>query len=216
MRYYIADNHFFHEGINFRMDHRGFKAVELMNEYMIEKWNSRVRRNDEVVILGDFSIGKAEETNDILSKLHGRLYMICGNHDKWIQNKSANLSRFKWIKDYAEMNDNGRKVILCHYPIMCYNGQFRIDKNGNPKVYMLHGHVHKTQDVIGIHKYKEFVRNYLRQCRDSDEPKPAPINIINCFCMHSNYVPLTLDEWITLEDERIDIRSVQNDWKYGS
>ena len=213
MRYYIADNHFFHEGINFRMDHRGFKAVELMNEYMIEKWNSRVRRNDEVVILGDFSIGRAEETNDILSKLHGRLYMICGNHDKWIQNKSANLSR---IKDYAEMNDNGRKVILCHYPIMCYNGQFRIDKNGNPKVYMLHGHVHKTQDVIGIHKYKEFVRNYLRQCRDSDEPKPAPINIINCFCMHSNYVPLTLDEWITLEDERIDIRSVQNDWKYGS
>lgn len=216
MRYYIADNHFFHEGINFRMDHRGFKTVELMNEYMIEKWNSRVRRNDEVVILGDFSIGKAEETNDILSKLHGRLYMICGNHDKWLQNKSANLSRFKWIKDYAEMNDNGRKVILCHYPIMCYNGQFRIDKNGNPKVYMLHGHVHKTQDVIGIHKYKEFVRNYLRQCRDSDEPKPAPINIINCFCMHSNYVPLTLDEWITLEDERIDIRSVQNDWKYGS
>lgn len=214
MRYYIADNHFFHEGINFRMDHRGFKTVELMNEYMIEKWNSRVRRNDEVVILGDFSIGKAEETNDILSKLHGRLYMICGNHDKWLQNKSANLSRFKWIKDYAEMNDNGRKVILCHYPIMCYNGQFRIDKNGNPKVYMLHGHVHKTQDVIGIHKYKEFVRNYLRQCRDSDEPKPAPINIINCFCMHSNYVPLTLDEWITLEDERIDIRSVQNDWKY--
>lgn len=216
MRYYIADNHFFHEGINFRMDHRGFKTVELMNEYMIEKWNSRVRRNDEVVILGDFSIGKAEETNDMLSKLHGRLYMICGNHDKWLQNKSANLSRFKWIKDYAEMNDNGRKVILCHYPIMCYNGQFRIDKNGNPKVYMLHGHVHKTQDVIGIHKYKEFVRNYLRQCRDSDEPKPAPINIINCFCMHSNYVPLTLDEWITLEDERIDIRSVQNDWKYDS
>lgn len=214
MRYYIADNHFFHEGINFRMDHRGFKTVELMNEYMIEKWNSRVRRNDEVVILGDFSIGKAEETNDILSKLHGRLYIICGNHDKWLQNKSANLSRFKWIKDYAEMNDNGRKVILCHYPIMCYNGQFRINKDGNPKVYMLHGHVHKTQDVIGIHKYKEFVRNYPRQCRGSDDPKPAPINIINCFCMYSDYVPLTLDEWIVLEDERIDIKSVQNDWRY--
>lgn len=216
MRYYIADNHFFHEGINFRMDHRGFKTVELMNEYMIEKWNSRVRRNDEVVILGDFSIGKAEETNDILSKLHGRLYMICGNHDKWLQNKSANLSRFKWIKDYAEMNDNGRKVILCHYPIMCYNGQFRIDKNGDPKVYMLHGHVHKTQDVIGIHKYKEFVQNYPRQCRGSDDLKPAPINIINCFCMYSDYVPLTLDEWVVLEDERIDIKSVQNDWRYDS
>ena len=64
-----------------------------MNAYMLEKWNKKVRRNDDVIILGDLSWGKADETNR------------------------------KWIKPYEEMQDNRRKVVLCHYPIMCYNGQ---------------------------------------------------------------------------------------------
>lgn len=60
MRYYIADLHFFHANMNTKMDHRGFASVEEMNEYMIQKWNEKVRKNDEVVIIGDFSWGTAE------------------------------------------------------------------------------------------------------------------------------------------------------------
>ena len=116
------------------MDHRGFLCVEDMNQYMIQKWNKRVRKNDEVVVLGDFSFGKAEETNKILESLHGRIFLIRGNHDKFLNKPGFNISRFEWVKDYAEMNDDGRKVILCHYPIVCYNGQFRRDKNGNPNI----------------------------------------------------------------------------------
>jgi hypothetical protein len=26
--------------------------------------------------------------------------------------------------------------------------------------------------------------------------------MINCFCMYSDYVPLTLDEWIALDEKR--------------
>ena len=214
IRYYIADNHFFHAGMNTRMDKRGFLSVEEMNEYMINQWNNRVRRNDEVVIFGDLSIGKAEETNEILKRLNGRLFMIRGNHDKWIDQSDANLKRFQWIKDYAELNDNGRKIICSHYPIMCYNGQFRRDLYGNPKTYMLYGHVHKTQDLVGIEKYKEFVRNFPRVSRGSDILTPAPINMINCFCMYSDYVPLTLDEWIELDKTGIAMKSVQEDWRY--
>ena len=44
------------------MDCRGFANAEEMNNYMIEQWNKKVRWNDEVVILGDFSLGRAEET----------------------------------------------------------------------------------------------------------------------------------------------------------
>ena len=88
MRYYIADCHFFHEKLNERMDKRGFVSVEEMNEYMIEKWNSKVNRNDEVVIIGDFSWGKIEETKELLSKLKGTLYMIRGNHDHFLDNPS--------------------------------------------------------------------------------------------------------------------------------
>ena len=66
MRYYISDTHFFHENLNFRMDNRGFADVEAMNAHMIRQWNSRVRKKDEVVVLGDFSFGKSKETEEIL------------------------------------------------------------------------------------------------------------------------------------------------------
>ena len=59
MRYYIADLHFYHRAMNEKMDQRGFSTVEEMNEYMVEQWNKKVRKNDEVVILGDFSFGTA-------------------------------------------------------------------------------------------------------------------------------------------------------------
>ena len=117
MRYYISDLHFFHESLNTQMDCRGFKDAAQMNAYMIKQWNSRVRPKDEVVILGDFSVGKAKETNEVLSQLNGTLYMIKGNHDSYLKDSEFNKERFVWIKPYAEMHDNRRKVVLSHYPI---------------------------------------------------------------------------------------------------
>ena len=213
MRYYIADNHFFHAGMNNRMDHRGFPDVEAMNEYMIEQWNSRVHKNDELVILGDLSTGRPDETTEVIRRLKGRKYMIAGNHDKFLSNNSFDKSLFKFIGGYHEMNDNGRKVILCHYPILCYNGQFRRDGDGNPKVYMLHGHIHATQDINVVENAKEFMRGYKRVIRGEDGLVTAPVNIINCFCMFSNYVPLTLDEWIDLENCG-ELNKPHEDWRY--
>ena len=123
MRYYISDLHFFHENLNHSLDCRGFDSACEMNEYIIEKWNKKVREGDEVVLLGDFSAGHAEETNEVLRRLHGRLFLIEGNHDHVIRHRKFDASRFGWIKPYAEMHDNKRKVILSHYPIFCYNGQ---------------------------------------------------------------------------------------------
>ena len=135
MRYYIADLHFFHGALNDKMDRRGFASVEEMNEYMIEKWNKKVRKNDDVVIIGDLSWGNVQETNALLQRLKGKLYLVCGNHDRFVNNKEMNPDRFKWIKHYAELSDNRRKVVLCHYPIMCYNGQYRVDEKGEPAEY---------------------------------------------------------------------------------
>ena len=67
-------------------------------------------------------------------------------------------------KDYAELNDNRRKVVLSHYPIACYNGQYRRDENGNPKTYMLHGHIHKTQDQQLLDAYQEMVTHTTHAC----------------------------------------------------
>ena len=112
MRYYIADTHFFHRSLNEKMDQRGFDDIEQMNDYMIDQWNSKVRKNDEVVVLGDFSWGNAKETTEVLDELNGKIYLIRGNHDRFLDDKNFDASRFIWIKDYAELNENKRKVVL--------------------------------------------------------------------------------------------------------
>lgn len=202
MRYYISDLHFFHSNLNERMDKRGFASGEAMNEYMIRQWNDRVRKNDEVVILGDLSMGKAGETNEIIHRLKGKLYLITGNHDRYLQKKEFDASRFVWIRPYGEIHDNNRRVILSHYPIFCYNGQYLRDKKGNPRTYMLYGHVHNTYDEFLLNQFIMQTKSAVRRVKGSREPMGIPCNMINCFCMFSDYVPLTLGEWIVVDRER--------------
>lgn len=201
LRYYIADLHFFHGALNDKMDRRGFASVEEMNEYMIEKWNKKVRKNDDVVIIGDLSWGNVQETDALLQRLKGKLYLVCGNHDRFVNDKKMNPDRFKWIKHYAELSDNRRKVVLCHYPIMCYNGQYRVDEKGEPKTYMLYGHVHDTQDERLIEQFQEITRKTMVTDAQGNE-RSIPCNMINCFCKFSDYEPLTLDEWIVCDKRR--------------
>lgn len=202
MRYYISDLHFYHANMNTQMDQRGFASFEEMNEYMIARWNKRVRNNDEVVILGDFSIAKGEKTNELLQCLNGKKYLIVGNHDRFLNDKTFDKSLFKWIQPYMELNDNKRKVILSHYPVFCYNGQYRLNDQGEPKVYMLYGHVHNTYDELLINHFQNITREQKRLVYHANEERPIPCNMINCFCMFSDYTPLTLDEWIELDAKR--------------
>ncbi len=202
MRYYISDLHFFHGDMNENMDNRGFASAEDMNEYMIGKWNDRVRSNDEVVILGDFSFGKAAETMELLETLKGRKYMIAGNHDRFLSDKKFDTAMFKWIADYKEIRDNKRRVILSHYPVFCYKGQFHRDKEGNPKTYMLYGHVHNTFDELLVNRFQNITRSVVRPGFEDPEEGRIPCHMINCFCMFSDYTPLTLDEWIENDAKR--------------
>lgn len=202
MRYYISDLHFYHANMNTQMDQRGFASFEEMNEHMIEQWNQKVRKNDEVVILGDFSIAKGEKTNELLHRLKGKKYLIVGNHDRFLNDKTFDRSLFKWIEPYMELNDNKRKVILSHYPVFCYNGQYRLNDQGEPKVYMLYGHVHNTFDELLINHFQNITREQKRLVYHANEERPIPCNMINCFCMFSDYTPLTLDEWIGVDARR--------------
>lgn len=202
MRYYISDLHFYHESLLTKMDKRGFVTCEEMHEYMIEKWNKKVRKNDEVVILGDVSMERGKRTSEILERLNGKLYLITGNHDTYLKDRKFDVSRFEWIKPYEELHDEGRKVILCHYPVFCYNGQYRRDKEGNPKTYMLYGHVHDTHDEVLVNQFVEMTKQTLIQGPGNTEPRAIPCQMINCFCMFSDYTPLSLSEWIEVDEKR--------------
>ena len=97
MRYYIADLHFFHGALNSHMDRRGFETVEAMNEAMVQRWNRKVRKNDEVVIIGDLSWGNEAQTNELLRNLNGKLYLIQGNHDHVVLKRDVDRSRFQSV-----------------------------------------------------------------------------------------------------------------------
>lgn len=202
MRYYISDLHFYHQSLNDHMDCRGFADGEEMNAYMIRRWNQKVRPVDEVVILGDLSVGKGKATNAIVEQLNGRLFLIEGNHDLFLKDKQFDKQRFEWIRPYAELHENKRKVVLCHYPVFCYNGQYRKMRDGEDRTYMLYGHVHNSYDEVLINQFQNITRNTRRLIRGQEGLQPIPCHMINCFCMFSDYTPLSLDEWIENDQRR--------------
>ncbi len=198
---YISDLHFYHGNLNFQMDQRGFGDEAQMNARMIRQWQEHVHEKDEVYVLGDFCMGTGEMANIILRQLPGKKYLIIGNHDRYLEDRAFDASLFQWAKPYAEIQDRHRRVILSHYPVFCYNGQYKVDGAGNPKAYMLYGHVHNTLDEALVNAFIRQTRAAKRPSRYEAEPRPIPCNMINCFCMFSDYIPLTLEEWI-LTDER--------------
>ena len=73
---FIGDTHFGH--INMAL-HRGFSSIEEHDEYIIDRWNSVVKKHDTTLILGDVTM---EKTNyEIINRLKGFKKVILGNHD---------------------------------------------------------------------------------------------------------------------------------------
>ena len=203
MRYYISDCHFFHRSLLSSMDRRPFSSVEEMNETMIAKWNAKVRKNDEVVILGDLSLGNGSETASVVSRLNGRLYLIMGNHDaRYLNSSDFDASRFEWVKDYAELHDNKKKICLMHYPVFCYNRQNSVNTLGQPTSFMLFGHIHNTYDQKLVDSFITQTREAKRMLCHHEQETNIPCQMINCICMYSDYTPLSLEEWVECDRER--------------
>ena len=121
MKYYIADIHFGHKNI-LKFENRPFKTIEEMNEEYIKRWNNKIKKGDEVYILGDLSFYKGEDTNKILRRLNGMKFLIKGNHDHlFLNDEKFDQSLFRWIKDTAMIKDEGHKILLFHYPIQVWN-----------------------------------------------------------------------------------------------
>ena len=66
---------------------------------------------------------------------------------------------------------------------------------------MLYGHVHDTQDQRLLEQFQEITRQTVATDAQGIS-RNIPCNMINCFCMYSDYKPLSLDEWIDLDMQR--------------
>ena len=182
MNYYISDLHFGHGNI-IKFDQRPFTTTEEMTHVLIRNWNSTVTNQDTVYILGDFCWGKEPDWIGILDKLNGNKVLIRGNHD--LKNMSVNLkSKFADIKDYKEIDDNGRTVIMCHYPILAYKHSF------DPNTFMLFGHVHNNTKES--HLITQFIKQ-IRQIRTENFDNRGQLVNVGCMMPWMNYTPRTLD-----------------------
>ena len=140
MIYYTSDLHFCHKNI-LHLNNRPFKDIKEMNEVLIKNWNSRVKQNDTIYILGDFGYPKnnidIQDIIKILKRLNGQKILITGNHDHRLIKQEEFTKEFVRIESYLEINDKGNKVILFHYPIEEWNGYYR-------NAIHLYGHVHNN------------------------------------------------------------------------
>ena len=165
-KFFISDTHFSHNNI-IKYENRPFTSVEEMNETMINNWNSKVKYNDEVYILGDFIFDNKENALDIIDKLNGRKYMIRGNHDRILKYEEV-ANKFEWIKDYFVLKYNKMKFVLFHYPIQVWDCQH----HGSIHLY---GHVHSN---IGDHRMEYDIPNSYNVGVDVNKFTPISIDEI--------------------------------------
>ena len=136
MIYFTADTHFGHENV-IRFCGRPYTTAAEMDEALVENWNSRVKGNDTVFILGDlfFRSGNAEE---ILRRLKGKKRLLVGNHDgSWMT--KVDVSRyFASVDLMLELSDGRHALTLCHYPLLTWKHA--------KKSYMIHGHIHNQRN----------------------------------------------------------------------
>ena len=127
-----SDLHFYHKGVlNFCPATRPWISVEDMNEGLVSHWNETVSVVDEVLFLGDFSFRGREATEAILTRLHGNITFVLGNHDRTLREQIDGLTTY----DYLEFKFNDTKVCALHFPIAAWNQQGR----GSIQLY---GHCH--------------------------------------------------------------------------
>lgn len=139
MIFYTADLHLSHSNI-MRFSSRPFESVKEMNETLVNNWNSVVSAEDDVYIIGDVLFKMSIHPEAYLEKMKGRKHLIIGNHDRQHLSKDIFTSQFETIDHYLVISDEGRKVVLFHYPILEWDGYFR----GS---YHIYGHIHNSENI---------------------------------------------------------------------
>ena len=179
--WFTSDLHFGHKNImKFCPHSRPYCSVEDMDGTMIDEWNKRVQPGDDVFFLGDFAFHKVTMVEKILSVLNGNIHMIYGNHDQVIRNNKYLQDYFASIQEYLEIDHEGIKICMFHYPMAVWN------KCHHGSIH-LHGHSHSEhphgdkkmldvgwdtarkvfslEEVLEIVKDREVAKHHKKDCK---------------------------------------------------
>ena len=131
---FTADPHFGHARI-LEFCKRPFRSTREMDTALLRAMREAMGPDDDLWIVGDFAFAKSDEAERLeamLASIPGRKHLVKGNHDKpWM----TKLRGWASVHDMIEIQDQGTRVLLCHYPMITFPGA----RHG---ALQLFGHVH--------------------------------------------------------------------------
>lgn len=151
MIYFTSDTHYGHKNIvrgttswDDASKCRNFKSVEEHDNFIVNSINSIVGQDDTLYHLGDWSFGGIDNIEKFRRRINCfNVHLILGNHDQHIEKTpEAFIHLFSSISHYKEIDIEGNKIVLSHWPMKIWHKSHR----GS---WQLHGHCHnnlKTDD----------------------------------------------------------------------
>lgn len=148
MIWFTSDHHFGHKNI-IKYCNRPYSSIEEMNDSLISNWNSKVKKNDTIYYLGDFTLGNS--ATKYYDLLNGSISFLPGGHDhRWLSHEVG----FDGVLDAKHrvtpalliltglIKANLKQPItMCHYPLLSW------EQSHYGSIH-LHGHSHGTLGII--------------------------------------------------------------------
>jgi calcineurin-like phosphoesterase family protein len=160
--WFTSDTHFGHANI-IRYCDRPFSSVGDMRRGLVERWNAVVGETDRVFVLGDFAMGRIEESLSVLRELNGVKHLLVGNHDRPFD--ADPQRRSEWTGRYLAAGFTSvahgtvgyslvrqHPVLMGHFP---YHGdslghdRYASERPHDAGLPILHGHVHTEWRLNG-------------------------------------------------------------------
>lgn len=122
-------------------------ALNEMNETLIENYNSVVKCNDVVYMIGDFSFQNEELAIQTLKRLNGNITLVEGNHDR---KRKKMLRAFSRVERVCYAKIGGYDIVMCHFPMLIWH------KHQYGSLHF-HGHSHGNLHLYNPEYYKRKV-----------------------------------------------------------
>ncbi|MBN9202142.1 MAG: hypothetical protein ABS61_00565 [Microbacterium sp. SCN 70-18] len=154
-----SDTHFSHARI-IQLADRPFTTVDEMDAELIRRWNETVGPDDVVLHLGDLALGVIANSLPLTAQLHGRRFLVPGNHDRVSPATQTDRAIERFAPLYAEAGWTilpevvsgtrvGSRMLASHYP---YSGDTQGDdrhvahRPADRGLPLLHGHTHDREN----------------------------------------------------------------------
>jgi calcineurin-like phosphoesterase family protein len=145
----ISDTHFGHTNILNFTDSGGTKVrsfydIHHMNEHMVDRWNSVVKKGDKVYHLGDVFFGDKPSFQTLWPRLNGSKRLVVGNHDDVKYLSSGGF--FRKVMLWRRFDH----LLLTHVPV--HPTTLGENRFTGKQMVNVHGHIHQNKSPPGNYK----------------------------------------------------------------